>query len=98
VNLETFQSLEQEECCKDDKIVGRSTERMDQTEELLAELRAWAAQRRGNQALVGKALGVSKQSVSGWITGVARPNLETGLKLMAFLKSHKQSKTKEPVE
>ena len=62
---------------------------MDQTEELLNELRAWVAQQRGNQAIVGKAIGVSKQSVSGWVKGDARPNLETGLKLMAFLKSHK---------
>jgi hypothetical protein len=71
---------------------------MDQTEELLNELRAWVAQGRGRQALVRKALGLSKQSVSGWVTGDARPSLESGLKLMAFLKSHKASKTKQPVE
>jgi DNA-binding XRE family transcriptional regulator len=68
---------------------------MDQTDELLNELRAWASQRRGNQSLVGRALGVSKQSVSCWIKGAARPGLETGLKLMAFLKSHKAAKSKQ---
>ena len=62
---------------------------MDQTEELMSELRAWVKLRRGNQALVCQALGVSKQSVSGWVKGVATPNFETGLKLMAFLKSHR---------
>jgi DNA-binding XRE family transcriptional regulator len=71
-----------------DKLV----ERMDQTEELLNELRAWVAQQRGNQAIVGKAIGVSKQSVSGWVKGEARPNLETGLKLMAFLKAARRDK------
>lgn len=69
---------------------------MDQTEELLSELRNWCAQRRGNQALVRKALGVSKQSVSVWVKGGARPGLETGLRLQAFLKSvkpgHKQKR------
>jgi DNA-binding XRE family transcriptional regulator len=62
---------------------------MDQAEELINELREWVKLRRGNQALVCQALGVSKQSVSGWVKGTARPNLQTGLKLMAFLKSHR---------
>jgi DNA-binding XRE family transcriptional regulator len=65
---------------------------MDQTEQLLNELRAWVAQERGNQALLRKAIGVSKQSVSGWVKGSARPNLETGLKLMAFLRAHARDK------
>lgn len=73
-----------------------TNEGMDQTEELLNELRDWCAKRRGNQALVRKALGVSKQSVSVWIKGGARPGLETGLRLQAFLKSvktgHKQKR------
>jgi predicted XRE-type DNA-binding protein len=67
---------------------------MDQTDQLLSELREWVKQRRGNQALVCQALGVSKQSVSGWVKvpPIARPNLETGLKLMAFLKANKQGR------
>jgi hypothetical protein len=30
--------------------------------------------------------------VSGWVKGEARPNLETGLKLMAFLKAARRDK------
>jgi predicted XRE-type DNA-binding protein len=71
---------------------------MDQTDELLIELRAWVKQRRGNQTLICRALGLSKQAVSGWVRGEAKPSLESGLKLIAFFKSHKQTKTKQPVE
>jgi|BogFormECP12_OM2_1039638.scaffolds.fasta_scaffold15190_4 DNA-binding XRE family transcriptional regulator len=71
---------------------------MDQTDELLKELREWVKQRRGNQALIRRALGISKQSVSAWVTGESKPSLETGLQLIAFLKSHKAPKSRELVE
>jgi DNA-binding XRE family transcriptional regulator len=69
--------------------------KMDQTQELLRDLRAWAKQRHGNQALLRETLGVSKQAVSAWVTGRSAPNFETGLKLRAFLKSHKAPKPRK---
>jgi len=71
---------------------------MDQTDALLNDLREWVKLRRGNAVLVHETLGVSKQAVTAWVKGRAAPNFETGLKLRAFLKSHKQAKIKEPVE
>jgi DNA-binding XRE family transcriptional regulator len=65
---------------------------IDQTEELLKELREWVKERHGRQALIRETLGVSKQAVSAWVKGRAAPNFETGLKLRAFLKSHKAPK------
>jgi DNA-binding XRE family transcriptional regulator len=62
---------------------------MDQVEELLNEFRAWVRERRGNQDLARRALGLSKQTISGWVTGDARPSLESGLKLQAFLKAQR---------
>jgi DNA-binding XRE family transcriptional regulator len=80
---------------EDKSVMMDNMKTMDQTEELLKELRAWVKQRRGNQELLRRALGISKQSVSAWVTGESRPSLETGLQLMAFLKSHRSAKAQE---
>jgi transcriptional regulator with XRE-family HTH domain len=64
---------------------------MDQTDQIVSELKDWVKLRRGNQSMVGRALGVSKQAVSGWIKGLARPSFDTGLKLAVFLKSHRSA-------
>lgn len=58
-------------------------------EGLLEELKGWARQKRGSQSLLAQSLGVSKQSVSTWLSGKAIPTWETGLKLKAFLKAQR---------
>ena len=78
-------------------IISLGTQTMDQTEELLNELRIWTKQRKGNQKVLRETLGVSKQLVSAWVRGRAVPSLELGFRLKAFLQSHKASKTKQPV-
>jgi DNA-binding XRE family transcriptional regulator len=56
---------------------------------LMEEFRAWVSQGRGRQAIVAKAVGASKQSVSAWIKGESLPRWELGMKLQAFLKAQK---------
>jgi hypothetical protein len=68
---------------------------MDKTEQLLNDLREWVKQRRGNQRLVHETLGVSKQAVSSWVQGRGSPNFGIGLRLRAFLDSHKPGKPKK---
>lgn len=56
---------------------------------LMAELRAWVSEERGRQILVARAIGASKQTVSGWVKGDSVPRWELGIKLEAFLKAQK---------
>jgi transcriptional regulator with XRE-family HTH domain len=70
----------------------------EETVKLIADLKAWADQQYGRRAELARTLGVSRQVVSDWLGGRSVPTLEKGLKLMAFLKSHKASKMKQPVE
>jgi DNA-binding XRE family transcriptional regulator len=63
------------------KMAGR------ETEQLINQLKAWAAEERGRQSEIARILGVSRQSVSEWFSGKAVPNWETGLKIQAFLKT-----------
>jgi DNA-binding transcriptional regulator YiaG len=59
----------------------------DELDELMAELKAWAARAQyGEQSDLAKALGVPVQRVNHWVKGRKLPNLKDGLKLQTFLK------------
>ena len=59
----------------------------DELEDLMAELRAWAAQaKHGEQKELAELLGVTPQLLNHWIQGRKIPNLRDGLKLQSFLK------------
>jgi DNA-binding transcriptional regulator YiaG len=62
---------------------------MSQTEaeKLMADVKAWADQKRGRRSEMARMLGVSRQLVTNWLAGRKMPTLEDGLKLQAFLKS-----------
>jgi DNA-binding XRE family transcriptional regulator len=60
----------------------------EESDKLLAELRAWADQAKyGAQKKLADSLGVAPQTLNHWITGRKYPNLNDGLKLQAFLKT-----------
>ena len=60
----------------------------------MAELRAWVSEGRGRQILVARAIGASKQTISGWVKGDVLPSWQMGIKLEAFLKAQKPPKRK----
>jgi transcriptional regulator with XRE-family HTH domain len=65
----------------------------DEFDELMAELRAWAAQaEHGEQKALAERLGVTPQRLNHWITGRNIPNLRDGLKLQAFLKKQRRKR------
>jgi predicted XRE-type DNA-binding protein len=67
----------------------------DEIDELMAELKAWAASAEyGEQADLAKALGVPVQRVNHWVKGRKIPNLKDGLKLQTFLKKQRHKKPK----
>jgi predicted XRE-type DNA-binding protein len=69
----------------------------DEVDDLISELKAWAEQARyGEQTELARLLGVPKQRVSHWIAGRKIPNLRDGLKLQAFLKKQRRSKSRGP--
>ena len=53
---------------------------------IVADLRAWCAVERGRPARVAQIVGVNPSTVSRWITDTRSPNLDEGLKIMAFLR------------
>ena len=65
---------------------------MQEIDDLLAELKGWAGEERGRQAIIAQALGVSKQAVSTWLSGKSIPNWATGERIKAFLKAQKPRK------
>jgi predicted transcriptional regulator len=65
---------------------------MPEIDDLLAELKDWASEERGRQAIIAQALGVSKQAVSTWLSGKSIPNWATGERIKAFLKAQKPRK------
>jgi predicted XRE-type DNA-binding protein len=66
----------------------------DEVEQLISDLQAWAEQaEHGAQTELAKLLGVPKQRVNHWITGRKIPNLRDGLKLQAFLKKQRRSRS-----
>jgi DNA-binding XRE family transcriptional regulator len=65
---------------------------MPEIDDLLTELKGWASEERGRQAIIAQALGVSKQAVSTWLSGKSIPNWATGERIKAFLKAQKPRK------
>ena len=49
---------------------------------------AWCHAKHGRQKELARALGVSDQWVSNWVTGMRIPNLEHGLRIQVFLRRH----------
>ena len=47
---------------------------------------AWCHAKHGRQKELARALGVSDQWVSNWVTGQRIPNLEHGLRIQVFLR------------
>jgi plasmid maintenance system antidote protein VapI len=59
----------------------------EETEKLIAELKAWADAEYGRRAEIARWLGVPRQRVTNWIAGKGAPTLEQGLRLLTFLKT-----------
>ena len=62
-------------------------------DELLAQLRAWAAQApHGEQRRLAQWLEVPPQRVNNWINGRKLPNARDALRLQTFLKKQRRRK------
>jgi transcriptional regulator with XRE-family HTH domain len=61
-------------------------------EKLMAEVKAWADQKRGRRSEMARMLGVSRQLVTNWLAGRKMPTLDDGLKLQVFLKRQARKK------
>jgi hypothetical protein len=64
----------------------------EETEKLMAELKAWVDVEYGRRAELSRMLGVPRQRVTNWIAGQGAPTLEQGLRLQAFLKKQRKSR------
>jgi predicted XRE-type DNA-binding protein len=67
----------------------------EETEKLMAELKAWVDAKYGRRAEIARELGVSRQRVTDWISDRYAPTLEQGLRLQALLKK-RRGRTKKP--
>ena len=54
---------------------------MTKYDEVREELREWCKEKRGRQQKISKTLGVSKQLVTGWMSGRCRMSLEDYLRI-----------------
>jgi transcriptional regulator with XRE-family HTH domain len=59
-----------------------------EVKKLMARLAAWCHAKHGHQKELAKAMGVSDQWVSNWVSGQRIPNLEHGLQIQVFLGRH----------
>jgi DNA-binding XRE family transcriptional regulator len=64
----------------------------EETEKLMAELRAWADAEYGRRADLARMLGVYRQQITDWLAGRKSPTLEQGLKIQAFLRKQRKSR------
>jgi plasmid maintenance system antidote protein VapI len=64
----------------------------EETEKLMAELKAWADAEYGRRAEIARLLGVHRQQITNWLDGRKTPTLEQGLRLQAFLKKRRRSR------
>jgi transcriptional regulator with XRE-family HTH domain len=64
-----------------------------ESEKLIAGLKAWADAEYGRRAELARMLGVSRQLVSDWLAGRKMPTLDAGLRIQAFLKKHRRSRS-----
>jgi DNA-binding transcriptional regulator YiaG len=65
----------------------------EETEKLIAELKAWADAEYGRRAEIARWLDVPRQRVTNWIAGRESPTLEQGLQLLAFLKKQRRRRS-----
>lgn len=68
----------------------------ERTQRLLDALREWCNEKYGRQTEVGKAIGVSPQTVSNWLAIPPRNQLmgEHALAIQEFLQKHRAQKGK----
>jgi DNA-binding transcriptional regulator YiaG len=59
---------------------------------LREQLRTWCKAGRGRQKKIAETLGVSKQLVSGWLSGHRIMSLDEWLQIQAFLKKQRRGK------
>jgi len=64
----------------------------EETEKLMADLKAWVDAEYGRRAEVARMLGVPRQYLTDWLSGRYTPSLEHGLQLQAFLKRQRKSR------
>ena len=65
----------------------------EESEKLMADLKAWADAEYGRRAELARMLGVSRQLVSDWLAGRKTPTLDSGLKIQAFLKKQRKRRS-----
>jgi DNA-binding XRE family transcriptional regulator len=68
----------------------------EETERILAELRAWAEAERGRSAELAQFLGVTRGAVTRWLKGESVPSWEHGLKIAAFLEEQRRRRPNPP--
>jgi predicted XRE-type DNA-binding protein len=64
----------------------------EETEKLMADLKAWVDAEYGRRAEIARTLGVPRQRVTDWLSHRYAPTLEQGLRLQAFLKKKRKSR------
>ena len=69
-----------------------------EVKKLMARLAEWCHAKHGRQRELARALGVSDQWVSNWVTGQRIPNLEHGLRIQVFLRRHSRRPRTSPFE
>jgi hypothetical protein len=62
---------------------------------LREQLRSWCQAGRGRQKKIAEALGVSKQLVSGWLSGHRIMSLNEWLQIQAFQKKQRRAKPRD---
>jgi transcriptional regulator with XRE-family HTH domain len=60
------------------------------TQKLIADVQAWCDEAYGRQAQLARLLGVSRQSVSGWLSGRKSPTSEQALWLSQFMATQRK--------
>jgi transcriptional regulator with XRE-family HTH domain len=64
-----------------------------EAENLVKELKTWAAKNKKSQYSIAQSLGVDRERVSKWFSGKTVPSLQHGLKIQKFLKQKKSGST-----
>jgi predicted XRE-type DNA-binding protein len=64
----------------------------EETEKLMAELKAWVDAEYGRRAEIARLLDIPRQRVTDWFAGRYTPTLEQGLRLVAFLKKQRRTR------
>jgi hypothetical protein len=65
----------------------------EKAQELLAELGDWCAEKRGRQSEVAHAIGATPQAVNDWLNGRKRMTGEQALRVSAFMKQKRRSRS-----